>query len=194
MKILFNLQNTYPDCVPHYRLKNLSPDYMDNKFIDHCENLLRQKGEDCIGQMMLFEMCDLIKELMTKINDEVLDKIDTIAEQNNVENSLKTTETSKHLTYTPVTAETFKVWCDAYKERLRLERMMFETGLELKPTGRELFEKNKQAFEDLTLDTAELPVESEETEENKEDEDETDFQYDRTLYADDGVDEDVNFD
>jgi hypothetical protein len=41
MKILFDLQNSYPDCVPYYRLKNLSPDFMDNRFIDRCETLLR---------------------------------------------------------------------------------------------------------------------------------------------------------
>lgn len=117
--------------------------------------------------MMLFEMCDLVKELMTKINDEVLEKIDGIAKENTVENSLKTTETSKFLSYTPVTAETFKTWCDAYKERLRLERLAFETGLELKPTGRELFEKNKQAFEDLTLDSADITDDSQVVEENK---------------------------
>jgi len=29
--------------------------------------------------MMIFEMCDLIKELMTNINDEVLAKVDMVA-------------------------------------------------------------------------------------------------------------------
>ena len=112
MKVLFDLQNSYPDCAPYYRLKNLSPDYMDNKFLDHCETLLRQKGEEILGQMMIFEMCDLIKEKITQINDEVLGKIDQLNEENTVENALKTTETSKHLTYTPVTKETFEKWCN----------------------------------------------------------------------------------
>ena len=40
MKIIFDLQNSYPDCVPFFRLKNLSPDYMDNKFLDRCESML----------------------------------------------------------------------------------------------------------------------------------------------------------
>ena len=125
MKVTFDLQNSYPEVVPYFRLKNLSPDYMDNKFLDHCETLLRQKGEDLIGSMMLFEMCDLIKEKITQINEEVLGKVDQIFESNKVENALKTTETSKHLTYTPVTKETFEKWCNAYKERLRIEREAF---------------------------------------------------------------------
>jgi hypothetical protein len=152
MKILFDLQNSYPDCVPYYRLKNLSPDFMDNRFIDRCETLLRSKGDELIGSMMIFEMCDLVKELMTNINDEVLQKLDHIAAENSVENALKTTETSKHLNYTPVNNETFKVWCDAYKERLRIEREKNDTGLGDKPSGRQLFETKKQTFEDLTLD------------------------------------------
>jgi hypothetical protein len=86
--------------------------------------------------MMIFEMCDLVKELMTNINDEVLEKIDLIAVENSVEHALKTTETSRHLNYTPVNNETFKVWCDAYKERLRIEREKNSTGMDDKPTGR----------------------------------------------------------
>ena len=114
--------------------------------------MLREKCEELIGSMMIFELCDMIWELMNNINEAVLKKVDAIAEANTVENSLKTTETSKHLTYTPVNAETFKIWCDQYKERLRIEREKNATGIEDKPTGRQLFERNKQAFEDLTLE------------------------------------------
>ena len=114
--------------------------------------MLREKCEELIGSMMIFELCDMIWELMNNINEAVLKKVDAIAEENTVENSLKTTETSKHLNYTPVNAETFKIWCDQYKERLRIEREKNATGIEDKPTGRQLFERNKQAFEDLTLE------------------------------------------
>ena len=96
--------------MPYYRLKNLSPDYMDNRFIDRCETMLREKCEELIGSMMIFELCDMIWELMNNINEAVLKKVDAIAEENTVENSLKTTETSKHLNYTPVNAETFKIY------------------------------------------------------------------------------------
>ena len=112
MKIHFDLGNSYPDVLPYFRLKNLSPDYMDNNFLDRCENLMRTKGEECVGSMMLFEMCDIVKTLMTDINDEVLAKIDKVAEEAKIDNSLSTTVASKNLTFTPVNAETFKVWCD----------------------------------------------------------------------------------
>lgn len=73
---------------------------------------------------------------------------------------------------------------------------MFLTGAEDKPTGKQLFEKNKLAFEDLTLDEAELEALAEETKEveNEEDEESTDFHYDRALYDDGLAGEDVDFD
>lgn len=88
MKLYFDLQNSYPDCVPYFRLKNLSPDYMDNNFLDRCENLMRTRAEDSLGSFMLFEMADVVKELMTEINDEVLAKIDAIEEEKKIDTSL----------------------------------------------------------------------------------------------------------
>lgn len=59
-------------------------------------------------------------------------------------------------------AETFKVWCDEYKERLRIEREANQTEVSMKLTGRQLFEKNKHAFEDLTLESNDESKASEE--------------------------------
>lgn len=138
---------------------------------------------------------------MNNINEAVLKKVDAIAEENTVENSLKTTETSKHLNYTPVNAETFKIWCDQYKERLRIEREKNATGIEDKPTGRQLFERNKQAFEDLTLegmeesfDTTKMMQGAVEESKNEDDEEAADFQYDKALYAEGDAEEDIDFD
>ena len=46
---------------------------------------------------MIFELCDLIKEKITHINDEVLDKVAQITKVNTVEHALKTTETEKQI-------------------------------------------------------------------------------------------------
>ena len=140
MKIIFDLQNSYPDCVPFFRLKNLSPDYMDNKFIDRCETLLRQRAEDCLGSMMLFEMCDLIKEKITAINDEVLEKVDQIVQAESLDEGLKTQKVDEHMSYTPVTKESFGVWCAEYMDRIKAEKLARRTAADDKPTGRQLFE------------------------------------------------------
>jgi predicted RNA-binding protein with RPS1 domain len=113
---------------------------MDNNFLDRCETMMRKHADDNIGQMMLFELTDIVKGIMTDVNDEVLAKIDAIEEESKVEHSLKAYETSKHVNFTQVNAETFKIWCDEYKERLRIEREAFVDEKSNKLTGRQLFE------------------------------------------------------
>ena len=72
---------------------------------------------------------------------------------------------------------------------------MFQTGNEDKPTGKQLFEKNKLAFEDLTIDESELEGLVEESKNpDSEDEEANDFHYDRALYDDGLAGEDVDFD
>ena len=103
------------------------------------------------------------------------------------------------LSYTPVNAETFKVWCDIYKEKLRLEREKTKTVHDDKPTGKEMFMQNRAAFDDIVLDAtidAEEENGTDAVEEEKSDEDEDEeFVYDRALYDADGLeDEDIDFD
>lgn len=49
---------------------------------------MRTRAEDSLGSFMLFEMADVVKELMTEINDEVLAKIDAIEEEKKIDTSL----------------------------------------------------------------------------------------------------------
>ena len=112
-----------------------------------------------------------------------------------------------------MTEETFAVWCEAYKEKLRLEKLATATGNEDKPTGKELFMQNRSAFDDITLDASadddeDVNLEEskgddaaqnngdEEQKEDEDDEEEAEFVYDRALYDADGLDEDeeVDFD
>lgn len=65
--------------------------------------------------------------------------------------------------------------------------------LDSKPTGRKLFEMNKQAFEDLTLEEA--PQDDDQYEETKEEDDEgEEFMYDSSLYKEGVEDEEIDFD
>jgi hypothetical protein len=155
MKIIFDLQNSYPDCVPFFRLKNLSPDYMDNRFLDRCETLLSERAGECIGSMMLFEMCDLIKEKITAVNDEVLQKVDELTVSESVGEALKTQKVDEHMTYTEVTKESFAIWCEEYMKRIQAEKLAKRTSADDKPTGKQLFQANKNAFEDLTIEDEE---------------------------------------
>ena len=99
---------------------------------------MAKKAEECLGQSMIFELADFIKSELTEINDGVVNALKLAEDKGKVENALKVSETTsgQKLTYTPVTAETFAKWCDAYKERLRLEKSLRMTELESKPTGK----------------------------------------------------------
>ena len=77
--------------------------------------MMHNAAAESLGEMMIFNLCDICKACITDVNDEVLAKLDAIEEEKKIDTSLMTTETSKHLTFTPVNAETFKIWCDEYK-------------------------------------------------------------------------------
>lgn len=159
---------------------------------------------------MIFEMVDVLKEKITLINETVLAKLDKIEDDNSIANANKEVIYSdmNHLSYTPVNAETFAIWCEQYMEKLREEKEANLVGNEHKPTGRELFEVNRNAFDDLTLDDDADEVEAVnlaavKVEEAKggdmddldEEDGEEKFVYDRTLFDADGLDEeDVDFD
>ena len=73
---------------------------------------------------MIFELTDLLKEKITTINETVLNKLDQIEEANSIANLNKETIKSDmtKLSYTPVNAETFAIWCEKYKEKIRIEK------------------------------------------------------------------------
>ena len=207
LKLIFDLPESYPNEIPYFRIKNLSPDYIDNNALEAFENEMRERANESLGQMMIFELSDLLKEKITTINEVVLDKLDKIEEANSITNANKDVIKSdaNKLNFTPVTEETFAIWCEQYKEKLRLEKERNATGNEDKPTGKMMFLENRSEFDDITLDEEadeefkaageeEVDDGEEEAKVDLSDEDE-EFVYDRALYDADGLeDEDVDFD
>ena len=55
-------------------LKNLSPNFLDNRMIDQYETEIRTKAYESIGMQMIFEICELLREKISEINDKVNDK------------------------------------------------------------------------------------------------------------------------
>ena len=212
LKLIFDLPEGYPNEIPWFRIKNLSPDYIDNNALEVFENEMRERANESLGQMMIFELADLLKEKIMNINEVVLDKLDKIVEAESISNANQNIVKSDmtKLNFTPVNAETFAIWCEQYKEKIALERAKTLTGNEDKPTGRELFEQNTRTFDDIVLDDEE--AETDDAEESKaagdavqdeeevkndddaEDSDEVEFVYDRALYDADGLDEDEDVD
>ena len=122
MLLLVELPFDYPNTVPHMRLKNLSPDYLDNRMLDDYEVKLRAANHENIGNPMIFETCELLREEIAEINDSVLDKFNGIIrakqEQAAIDAAPKLTDTN-FLDYTPVNAETFGKWCKEFLSELK---------------------------------------------------------------------------
>ena len=114
LKLIFDLPEDYPNEIPYFRIKNLTPDYINNNALEAFEEEMRERANENIGQMMIFELADLLKEKITTINETVLEKLDKIEEAQAIKNLnkevLKTDATVT--SYTPVTAETFAIWCE----------------------------------------------------------------------------------
>lgn len=193
--------------MPYFRIKNLSPDYLDNTSLDYFETQMRLRGENSIGSPMVYEMVDLLKEKITSMNDDVLARLDKLVsdEKEATEQSIKGhTSNIQNLTYTPVTKETFAIWCDNYKMRMAEEKARNRKFNEEKPTGKEIFLEKQNDFEDLTLYEEDGEVEDIDYSLRKEtaaigekynsDEEGEEFKIDRSLYTAEGLDEDVDFD
>ena len=69
LKIIFDLRPEYPECIPQFRIKNMAAEYLDNKTLDMYENEMLERAKESIGGMMLYELCELLKEKITDIND-----------------------------------------------------------------------------------------------------------------------------
>lgn len=123
---------------------------------------MKERARESLGQMMIFELTDMLKEKITEINERVLNQLDEIEEKQQIKNQNKEvlrTDATK-LSYTPVNPETFAIWCEQYKEKIRLEKEQTRTVLDDKPTGKQLFLMNRAAFDDIVLDaTADADVE-----------------------------------
>ena len=76
LRVIFDLPDTYPNEIPYFRIKNLATDYIDNNALEVFENEMRERAQENLGQMMIFEIIDLLKEKITTINETVLKKLD----------------------------------------------------------------------------------------------------------------------
>ena len=142
LKMTFELPDDYPNSIPSVRLKNLSPDIISNNLVLDFEKLIMKKAEESLGTMMIYEVCETVRDQIINMNEIILKKLREINDASSVEHSLKSVKISQDapLSFTPVNIETFAKWCDMYKERMRKLKEEMLTEKDLKATGRQLFE------------------------------------------------------
>jgi len=155
--------------------------------------MVAEKSEESLGAQMLYDICECLRERLSDMNEKILAKLAELDEQGSLDNALKSFQVSRDapLNFTPVTQETFKRWCDEYKERMLKIKMENKTEMEVRPSGRELFLMKKNVIQEINVEEDEEEFKDEE---GKEDEEDEDFEYDQALYVRDEEDEEVDFD
>ena len=90
VNIYFDLGEDYPNTAPYFRVKNLSTEYLDNSLLDAYEEQMKEIARENLGNMMIFQICDHIREKITEINDKVLGQLEEIEEKESLSYALKT--------------------------------------------------------------------------------------------------------
>jgi len=154
LKLTFELPEDYPNNVPSVRLKNLSPDIINNNLVLEFEKLIMKKAEESIGTMMIYEVCEELREQIINMNEIILKKLRQINDRDSIDNALKSVKISQDapMSFTPVNIDTFAMWCELYKEKMRKLKEEMLTEKDLKQTGRQLFEQRKNIIEDIKFD------------------------------------------
>ena len=80
MLLKVELPKDYPNSAPFVILKNLSPEYLDNRMLDEYETEMRKHCNENLGMQMIFDICEICRERIGDINDKVLNKYNAILE------------------------------------------------------------------------------------------------------------------
>lgn len=135
LKLIFELPDDYPTQTPIVRIKNLTPDIIHNNKMLEFDKLVAVKSEENLGNPMIYEICEALREILSNMNEVILKKLEELENKDSIEHALKqafSVSQDANLTYTPVTAETFGKWCDEYKERVRKLKEQLKSDKDLK--------------------------------------------------------------
>ena len=78
MLLLVELPHDYPNSVPFLRIKNLSPNFLNNQLLDEYETEVRAMTREMLGSQMIFDVCEHLREKIADINEGVLNKYNKI--------------------------------------------------------------------------------------------------------------------
>lgn len=200
MKVEYPLD--YPKVIPKVQFKNLSPKNLTISDFNNCSKIFRDTAEELIGEQMIFECIENIRNFLQSINDVFVQKRVQELEEEKIreENLGKKFIAEQRLDYTPVNAVTFGSWLEkfmaeraAQKEEEMKNRTKDELERDSRKTGKAYF-KDKQglvgsniAFEEDEIDKL---IEEGDDEEFKEEEK---VYYDEDLFDEEDLD-DVDLD
>ncbi|KAF9413234.1 RWD domain-containing protein 1 [Podila epigama] len=143
MKLHVKYTETYPDTLPEFSI-DMEEGELEQEDFDTIMKKVTESGEEAIGMGMVFSMASTAKDTLTEIiafNKEKREREIEEAIQREME------EEEKKKQGTKVTKELFAAWKTAFDAEMT-EKERLEKGLKkddpksLKPTGRQLFERD----------------------------------------------------
>ncbi|KAF9923666.1 RWD domain-containing protein 1 [Linnemannia zychae] len=143
MKLYVKYTETYPDTLPEFSI-SMEDGELDEEDFDTIMKKVTEAGEEAIGMGMVFSMASIAKDTLSEIIVNNKDKREREAEEK-VRRELE--EEEKRKEGTKVTVALFTAWKTAFDAEMA-EKERIEKGLKkedpkmLKPTGRQLFERD----------------------------------------------------
>lgn len=142
----------YPEEAPIFMLNNAED--VDESFLEDMQVKLNEQIQDSLGMAMVFTLASFLKEqLEAYVEQREIMRVE-MEEKRRLEEEEK--EAAKYRG-TPCTIENFIVWkrkFDAEMAELNKEKIKAEAAKRLKPTGKQLFEQNKELVaSDVALTT-----------------------------------------
>ena len=89
LKVTFELPDDYPSIAPNMQIKNLSPDIIDNNMVLNFEKLISTKAAESLGTMMIYEVCEALREKISEMNDLILKKLDALNQKDSIDHGLQ---------------------------------------------------------------------------------------------------------
>eukprot|EP01130_Rhizamoeba_saxonica_P002330 TRINITY_DN12155_c0_g1_i1.p1 TRINITY_DN12155_c0_g1~~TRINITY_DN12155_c0_g1_i1.p1 ORF type:complete len:228 (+),score=80.07 TRINITY_DN12155_c0_g1_i1:9-692(+) len=136
----FTYPDGYPNTLPTFRLSSIKG--VNSANISNLQNLMKEEGENCIGEQMIYMMTSIISDWLDNNNadaDEVVHEKDDDVKDEFMDDGI------------PVTVETFKEWWAGFVEEMKQTKVVKEVkrakGGGPRLTGREVF---MQMGEELT--------------------------------------------
>ena len=74
LKLIIEFQEEYPEVVPKFQIKNMSEDRISNNELYECENLFRHSAEEMLGEPMIYEITEKLKEYLIEKNDVFIEQ------------------------------------------------------------------------------------------------------------------------
>jgi len=198
IKIDIEMPKNYPEELPilelEHRLERLSRQE-EERFLQ----TVKRHAAQYLGQQMIFELVEYIRAWIqdTVVDTKLRPKRIKRKNENEFEYLIEddeeqVTNLKKKETYTPVTKENFILWKQRFDAEMRALRKEDGKSKEIKLTGRQLFETNKDLVNeenlqdedeaDVDYGLAKINKEEEEEEEKPDDEGRNLFYFDEDLY------------